>query len=794
MPRHTLTKTLAGVLGAAVLSIVGAPVAFAAPDTPKLVINEIETDSTPDWVELMNSGDTPLDISGVTLNGRANAVSYTVPAATVLDPGAFYLVHDASFKLKKNDKVTLLSADGTTELDAYEWGDLHLSTWGRVPNGTGSFVQLSSKTPGAANPDSTTTEPETQPWQNIKINEVTSANIEPYTDAYELYNSGDIDINISTWLQADSNHEPAPLKLSDQTTVPSDTVVPAGGFLVLRSNQGLSAGGDAVKLYLADGTTLVDSVSYGKQDAEPGSWSACGDGSGRWLHTESDSWGESNANACSGRIIDSSEGSTVPCQTQPPSDLADEIAGGIAWPGSQKWFTSDNQCQFDSAISGQDVSGLDIDPSVPNVMWAVKNKSHLYRLIKDNDRWIKDPNNGWAEGKQIVFPNGGGQPDSEGITVGPDGYLYITTERDNENKKVALDSVLRYDPNETGAVLHPTQQWDLTADFADVISTAPGPDSNLGFEGITWVPDEVLVAGGFIDESVGSVYDPARYPGHGSGVYFLALEKNGHLYAYTLNNTDGGFQRIAAIDTGMPLIAETQWDFDNNRIWAVGDDSVGGSATLLKLNSEGRFVVDRIYNRPSELANLNLEGFAITPDSTCIDGVKEVIRSDDGNNGGHSLWSGTINCDLGLDQVDPGLPGTPSLVLGASSVPAGGTLKISATGLAADTEYVFVMHSTPTSLGGARADSNGKLSFGAKIPQNAAAGSHTITVASAAAPDQVLASAALTVTAPGVVEPQPKPKPLAATGGESVMGVVTLAALMLVAGLGLATGARRKRS
>ena len=31
-----------------------------------------------------------------------------------------------------------------------------------------------------------------------------------------------------------------------------------------------------------------------------------------------------------------------------------------------------------------------------------------------------------------------------------------------------------------------------------------------------------------------------------------------------------------------------------------------------------------------------------------------MIRSDDGNNGGHSLWSGTISCDLGLAIDTPG--------------------------------------------------------------------------------------------------------------------------------------------
>lgn len=658
MPRHTLTKTLAGVLGVAAFTLVGAPLAFAEPETPQLVINEIETDGSPDWVELMNSGDQALDISGFTLNGRANTVTHTVPANTVLPAGSFYLVSDSAFKLKKNDKLTLLAADGITQLDSYEWGDQHLSSWGRFPNGSGSFIQLAEKSPGAANPDPNAVEPETQPWQNIKINEVTSANIAPYTDAFELYNSGDVDIDVSSWRQSDSSHAPAPLMLANEEPVPAGTIVPAHGFLVLRSNQGLSSGGDSVQLYLADGTTLVDSVSYGKQDAEPGSWSSCGDGSGRWLHTELDSWGESNLTACSGRIIDSSEGSNVPCQTEPPSDLGAEIAGGIAWPGSQDWRTSDNQCQFDSAVSGQDVSGLDIDPNEPNVMWAVKNKSHLYRLVKEGERWIKDPSNDWAEGKQIVFPQGGGQPDSEGITVGPDGFLYLTTERDNTNKKVALDSVLRYDPNEPGTVLHPTHQWDLTSDFADVISTSVGDDANLGFEGITWVPDAFLTKQGFVDQRTGKAYDPALYPGHGTGLFFLALEKNGHLYAYALNAGSGSFDRIATIDTAMPRIAEVQWDDDNGRIWAVGDDSVGGSATLMKLDQSGSFVVDRVYNRPSGLANLNLEGFAIAPDSSCVNGVKEVIRSDDGNNGGHSLWSGTINCDLALEEAGSEQPGT----------------------------------------------------------------------------------------------------------------------------------------
>ena len=69
---------------------------------------------------------------------------------------------------------------------------------------------------------------------------------------------------------------------------------------------------------------------------------------------------------------------------------------------------------------------------------------------------MPDTANGWGAGKQIFFPGGVGQPDSEGLTVGPDGALYVTTERDNANNTFALNSVLRFDPTAAGTTLTPT--------------------------------------------------------------------------------------------------------------------------------------------------------------------------------------------------------------------------------------------------------------------------------------------------------------------------------------------------
>lgn len=794
MHRHTLTKMTAVALGVTMLSLSSATVALAAPDptTPNLRINEIETDGTPDWAELINLGPEPLDVSGYVLTGALNGFSVTLPANTVIPAGGVYLASGDQFpalKFKKGDTFTVFEADGVTQVDNQTWGDLHLSTSGL--NAAGEFVHLDTKTPGALNPgqggDTGPTTPVDESYRAITINEVTSD-----ADVFELYNSGDTDIDVAGWLQNDSSHTPSAL------VSPNGTVVPAHGFLTLTSNQGLGKTGDAVKLYLADGTTLVDEIAWTGMDAEPGSLSRCGDGTENWLHTERDSFGESNAVACSGRIIDMSGGS-VPCQTEPASDLAAEMPGGVAWPGSQDWKVVDNQCQFNSAVSGQDVSGLDIDPNHPDVMWAVKNKNHLYRLVKDGDQWVKDQSGGWAEGKDLVFPGATdptlSQPDTEGITVGPDGFLYVTTERDNARKNVALDSVLRFDPNEQGSVLHPTAQWNVTADFAGVIDPAVKDDANLGFEGITWVPDSVLTKNGFIDQSTGRTYAPSDYPGHGTGLFFLALEKNGNLYAYALGAGGASADRVATVVTGMPRIADVQWDEDNERIWAVADDSVGGSVTLMKAD-RGGFAVDRIFNRPTGLANLNLEGFALAPDSTCVDGVKQVVRSDDGNNGGHSLWAGTVSCDLGLVA-----PVDPTVSLSASTVAAGGTIDVVAAGLAPGIAYEVVLHSDPVTLGTATAGADGTLVLrGAKVPAGTPAGAHTVTVAAVNAPGDVIASAPLTVTAagtaPGSNGGSGRPSgtgALATTGGDVPLGLFAAAFLLAATGAGLAIAGRRRR-
>ncbi|WP_295119789.1 carbohydrate-binding protein [uncultured Leifsonia sp.] len=110
------------------------------------------------------------------------------------------------------------------------------------------------------------------------------------------------------------------------------------------------------------------------------------------------------------------------------------------------------------------------------------------------------------------------------------------------------------------------------------------------------------------------------------------------------------------VDTGMGHVMDVQFDADTQRIWALCDNTCGVVSTLLKVDTTGAIVPDVAYSKPAGLPVDNLEGFALAPNSTCVDGTKEAVWSDDGIYGtgtgsateGHALYSGRVDCDLRL--------------------------------------------------------------------------------------------------------------------------------------------------
>jgi hypothetical protein len=135
----------------------------------------------------------------------------------------------------------------------------------------------------------------------------------------------------------------------------------------------------------------------------------------------------------------------------------------------------------------------------------------------------------------------------------------------------------------------------------------------------------------------------------------------------------------------MGHVMDVQYDPALQRIWALCDNTCAVSSTLLEVSSTGTIVPDVVYARPAGLPNVNIEGFAIAPASTCVSGVRQVVWSDDGisatGHEGHALSSGTFPCELDLgDQGAPAAVDLGARGPGAVSVAKKGTLHVQCSG------------------------------------------------------------------------------------------------------------------
>ncbi|MGO3151073.1 MAG: lamin tail domain-containing protein [Galactobacter sp.] len=439
-------------------------------------------------------------------------------------------------------------------------------------------------------------------------------------DWVELANPGDAALDLSGYVFTDSE------SAEHSYTLPSDTVIPAGGLLVVTQQENAAPGfdfglgsEDAVKIFEPN-ASLTDEplVEYSWTSHAKKTWGRCPDVTGDFMDTYESSPGEANV-----------------CEDPGPSAPA-----GSPWPGGQDLKVLD-----DGDEDRGDWSGIDVEPSAPDTkasdgghgrLWVVQNgDGELYRLTTPDhgDSWDQD--SGW----RLRYPSGSGTVDAEGITVTTDSTngIYVSSERDNDKDDVSRPSVLRYDaPDDSadGDDLKAAQEWNLASDF-------PGLGANSGLEGITWIPDSWLTERGFVDEAKAEPYDPANYPGHGDGLFAVAVEGTGDVYLYALQ-ADGSAKRVSSLDPGFDSIADVQFDADRNRLWAVCDDACDGRIATFDL-IDGEFTKNAVYNRPADTENYGNEGFAIASLAACEDGAVNTYYVDDNNTDGHSLRSGTLD-------------------------------------------------------------------------------------------------------------------------------------------------------
>jgi hypothetical protein len=432
-----------------------------------------------------------------------------------------------------------------------------------------------------------------QAASTVRVNEIESSGGSP-GDWIELVNTGTAAVDVSGWIVKDDND-------SHTYKIGKKTSIAAGAFLALdvESSFGLGSS-DSARLFQADGSTLADSHAWTGHATT--TFGRCADGTGAFTTTAAPTKGA--ANACG--------------------------AAGTTWPGGTAVTIADAANVF-----GENLSGLSFESE--GVLWAVDNgPGRLYRLVPNGATWRPDPAGGWASGKALHYTGGSGDPDAEGVVVTPDG-VFVATERDNGNSSTSLPKILRYDATSTAASLNATTEWNLTSDL-------PSLPANAGPEGISWIPDTFLTAHGFRDEHTGAAYNPAGYPGHGSGLFFAGLEDNGTVYAYALSQSGGGYTRVAAVTSGFPGVMDLEFEPGTGHLWVACDDTCQGRISTLDVNAQGRLAVTHTYDRPTGMADYNNEGFAVTPQSACVAGHKPVVWSDDTNDGDHALRAGTLNC------------------------------------------------------------------------------------------------------------------------------------------------------
>ncbi|MEU0039338.1 MULTISPECIES: lamin tail domain-containing protein [unclassified Streptomyces] len=431
----------------------------------------------------------------------------------------------------------------------------------------------------------------------VRINEVESSGGSP-GDWIELVNTGSAAVDVSGWIVKDNDN-------SHSYKIGKKTSIAPGAFLALdvESSYGLGSS-DSARLFQTDGSTLVDSYTW--TDHASTTYGRCADGTGAFTTTTAPTKGAANACGTTGG------------------------GGDTTWPGGTAVTVADG-----SNVFGENLSGLSFESE--GVLWAVNNgPGKLYRLVPNGTTWRPDPASGWGSGKALHYAGGTGDPDAEGVVVTPDG-MFVVTERDNGKSSTSLPKILRFDASSTASSLNATAEWNLTSDL-------PSLPANAGPEGISWIPDTFLTAHGFRDEHTGAAYNPAGYPGHGSGLFLAGVEDNGTVYAYALNQSGGGYTRVATITSGFPGVMDLEFEPATGHLWAACDDTCQGRTSTLDINAQGTFAVTHTYDRPTGMANYNNEGFAIAPQSACVGGHKPVLWSDDSNDGGHALRAGTLNC------------------------------------------------------------------------------------------------------------------------------------------------------
>jgi hypothetical protein len=258
-----------------------------------VVINEIlasnnsgatdENGDHEDWVELFNTNDFEVDLSGYYMTDDGSEPDkWQIPQGTIIPAQGYLIIWadedlddgplHADFKLSAGGEAVVLSNQSLSIVDEVEFGAQTTDLgYARFPNGTGDF-RIQQATFNTNNNIQIVV-------SGIAVNELLASNVDGVTDEagdhedwIELFNKNDFDVDLSGLFISDDTSNLA------KWAIPQGTTIAAKGYLIvwadeegvegpLHTSFKLSATGESV--ILSNGLeNILDRIDFGPQTAD----------------------------------------------------------------------------------------------------------------------------------------------------------------------------------------------------------------------------------------------------------------------------------------------------------------------------------------------------------------------------------------------------------------------------------------------------------------------------------------------------------------------------------------------